>query len=36
MPALEHKAFLAGTAKEKYCTDCHGEHRLLERKCKWK
>jgi len=33
---LEHKRFFAGTAKEKYCTDCHGDHRLAERKCKWK
>jgi hypothetical protein len=32
MPA----AFLAGTAREKYCTDCHGKHRLAQRKCKWK
>lgn len=21
---------------QKYCTDCHGKHRLVERKCKWK
>lgn len=33
---LEHKRFLAGTAGEKYCTVCHGDHRLGERKCKWK
>jgi len=32
----EHESFLAGTAKEKYCTDCHGDHRLAERKCKWR
>ncbi len=32
----DHKRFFAGTAKEKYCTDCHGDHRLTERKCKWK
>ncbi len=32
----QHKEFLAGASKEKYCTDCHGEHRLHERKCKWK
>jgi len=36
LPALHHAAFLAGTAKEKYCTDCHGQHRLAERKCRWK
>ena len=33
---LLHESFLAGTAKEKYCTDCHGDHRLPERKCKWR
>lgn len=32
----KHKDFLAGTGKEKYCTDCHGDHRLAKRKCKWK
>jgi len=21
---------------KKYCTDCHGDHRLAQRKCKWK
>ena len=31
-----HKKFLAGTGKEKYCTDCHGDHRLPKRTCKWK
>ncbi|MBE3098915.1 MAG: hypothetical protein IMZ44_17505 [Planctomycetes bacterium] len=36
MPAARHAAFLAGTAKETTCTDCHGKHRLAERKCKWK
>ena len=33
---VRHAAFLAGTAAEKYCTDCHGQHRLATRKCKWK
>ena len=33
---VRHAAFLAGTAAEKYCTDCHGQHRLANRKCKWK
>ena len=33
---LEHKDFLAGTTKEKYCTDCHGDHRLKKRTCKWR
>ena len=36
MPAVRHAAFFAGTAKETSCTDCHGKHRLAERKCKWK
>lgn len=31
-----HEEFFAGKAKEKHCTDCHGKHRLTERKCKWK
>ena len=30
-----HKSFLAGTTKEKYCTDCHGKHRLIYRTRKW-
>jgi len=34
--AEQHKALFAGTSTEKYCTDCHGNHRLPERKCKWK
>jgi hypothetical protein len=32
----QHKPLFAGTIKEKYCTDCHGDHRLTNRKCKWK
>jgi hypothetical protein len=36
MPAARHAAFLAGAAKETYCTDCHGKHRLAQRRCKWK
>ena len=32
----QHKALFAGTSTEKYCTDCHGDHRLTERKCTWK
>lgn len=31
-----HKPFFAGTSREKYCTDCHGQHRMAQRKCKWK
>ena len=34
--AYQHKLFLVGAAEEKYCTDCHGEHRLARRRCKWK
>ncbi|MFQ6132036.1 MAG: hypothetical protein ACE5R4_08375 [Armatimonadota bacterium] len=36
MGEKQHGAFFAGTADEKYCTDCHGEHRLAVRRCKWK
>jgi len=32
----QHKPLFADSIKEKYCTDCHGEHRLTNRKCKWK
>ena len=32
----QHAALFAGTSTEKYCTDCHGKHRLTERKCRWK
>jgi hypothetical protein len=32
----QHKPLFANNNEEKYCTDCHGEHRLTERKCKWK
>jgi len=31
----QHKPLFADNDK-KYCTDCHGEHRLTDRKCKWK
>lgn len=30
-----HKSFFAGDTKEKYCTDCHGNHRLVYRTRKW-
>jgi hypothetical protein len=36
MNAAKHEPLFAGTAKEKYCTDCHGDHRLADRKCRWK
>jgi len=32
----QHKPLLANTGEKKYCTDCHGNHRLAKRKCKWK
>lgn len=32
----QHKPLFADNNEEKYCTDCHGDHRLTERKCKWK
>ena len=31
----EHKPILAGTGKEEFCTDCHGEHRLAYRTQRW-
>jgi hypothetical protein len=31
----QHKPLFAEN-EEKFCTDCHGEHRLTDRKCKWK
>ena len=34
--APQHKVVFSNTDKQKYCTDCHGEHRLTNRKCKWK
>ena len=33
---VQHKPVFAEGSDKKYCTDCHGEHRLTERKCKWK
>ena len=36
MGAELHKPLFSGTAKQKYCTDCHGNHRLAQRNCKWK
>lgn len=31
-----HQEFFAGASQEKYCTGCHGAHRIVNRKCKWK
>ncbi len=32
----QHAPVFADGDKQKVCTDCHGEHRLPNRKCKWK
>jgi len=32
----QHQEVLADTPGEKVCTDCHGKHRLPQRRCKWK
>lgn len=32
----QHKPLFAAETEQKYCTDCHGNHRLTNRKCKWK
>ena len=32
----EHKPLFAAEATSMVCTDCHGDHRLTNRKCKWK
>ena len=32
----QHKPLFASGAEQTYCTDCHGNHRLTNRKCKWK
>ncbi len=33
----DHQAVLDGTNRDKrFCTDCHGQHRMVTRKCKWK
>jgi hypothetical protein len=32
----QHMAVLADTEGTKVCTDCHGNHRLPQRRCKWK
>jgi hypothetical protein len=34
--AAQHKVLFSNTGKQNYCTDCHGDHRLTDRKCKWK
>jgi hypothetical protein len=32
----QHQAVLVDTEGKKVCTDCHGNHRLPQRRCKWK
>ena len=34
--AEQHKPLFAAGATQMVCTDCHGDHRLTNRKCKWK
>lgn len=31
-----HNILFADSGDKKFCTDCHGDHRLKDRKCKWK
>jgi len=32
----QHRVALADSEGKKACTDCHGNHRLPQRRCKWK
>jgi len=32
----QHKGVFEQAALERYCTDCHGQHRLARRRCRWK
>jgi hypothetical protein len=32
----QHQSLFAGVPTEKYCTDCHGKHRLPKRRTRWK
>ncbi len=32
----QHKPLFADYVEKKHCTDCHGDHRLAKRECKWK
>jgi hypothetical protein len=34
--AAQHQAVLAAAPGVSACTDCHGTHRLPQRRCKWK
>lgn len=32
----QHEPVFTGSAEKKVCTDCHGDHRLAQRRCQWK
>lgn len=32
----QHAVLFVGTVQSKVCTDCHGNHRLPQRRCTWK
>ncbi|MHC4745159.1 MAG: multiheme c-type cytochrome [Planctomycetota bacterium] len=36
LPKKEHRILFTNPPPDKYCTDCHGDHLLPERKTKWK
>lgn len=36
LPEKAHKILFTNPPPDKYCTDCHGDHLLSERKTKWK
>lgn len=36
LPKKPHRILFTNPPPDKYCTDCHGEHLLEERKTKWK
>jgi hypothetical protein len=33
---ITHQAFLAGRTEQKQCTQCHGKHLMVNRRCVWK
>jgi hypothetical protein len=36
LDAPQHEPVFADAPERKGCTDCHGDHRLPQRRCKWK
>jgi len=36
LDAPQHEPVFASATESKVCTDCHGDHRLPQRRCKWK